>query len=215
MCRQGTISGGTGMPVSLLSRLGVAHPIIQAPMAGGWTTPALVAAVANAGGLGNLAGARLTVAEVRTPDRGDPAAHRSAVRHQLSDSNDPSRGPRGRPGAPGAGRDPAEAGHERTGGPGGAVRHRRRRCDARDRGAGSDRQLRDGIARAVRRAAPRGGRVRHRLRHDRCRGPGGGVRRCRRGRRHRAPKAAVTARPSSPASRRTRRWWAPWRWFLK
>jgi nitronate monooxygenase len=53
------------MPASLLSRLGIVHPIVQAPMAGGWTTPALVAAVAEAGGLGNLAGARLTALELR------------------------------------------------------------------------------------------------------------------------------------------------------
>ncbi len=54
------------MPATLLSRLGIAQPIFQAPMAGGWTTPALVAAVANAGGLGSLAGARLTSADIRS-----------------------------------------------------------------------------------------------------------------------------------------------------
>jgi nitronate monooxygenase len=53
------------MPSSLPSKLGVAHPVFQAPMAGGWTTPALVAAVSNAGGLGSLAGARLTAPEIR------------------------------------------------------------------------------------------------------------------------------------------------------
>ncbi|MFL6031265.1 MAG: nitronate monooxygenase, partial [Rubrobacteraceae bacterium] len=37
--------------------LGVRYPLIQAPMAGGWTTPELVAAVSNAGGFGSLAGA--------------------------------------------------------------------------------------------------------------------------------------------------------------
>ncbi|MFZ6679552.1 NAD(P)H-dependent flavin oxidoreductase [Undibacterium sp. Tian12W] len=36
------------------------HPIIQAPMAGGATTPELVAAVSNAGGLGSLAAPLLT-----------------------------------------------------------------------------------------------------------------------------------------------------------
>ncbi len=53
-------------------RLGIAHPIIQAPMGGGGSTPALVAAVSNAGGLGSLACAYLTpqqtaeaIAEVR------------------------------------------------------------------------------------------------------------------------------------------------------
>ncbi len=53
------------MPTPFLARLGMVHPLIQAPMAGGWTTPALVAAVANAGGLGTLAGARLTLTEMR------------------------------------------------------------------------------------------------------------------------------------------------------
>ncbi|TVS00154.1 MAG: nitronate monooxygenase [Rhodospirillales bacterium] len=38
----------------LLDRLAIRHPIIQAPMAGGATTPALVAAVSEAGGLGML-----------------------------------------------------------------------------------------------------------------------------------------------------------------
>ena len=40
-------------------------PVVQAPMAGGWTTPALVAAVSEAGGFGFLAGARLTADELR------------------------------------------------------------------------------------------------------------------------------------------------------
>lgn len=35
-------------------------PVVQAPMAGGWITPELVAAVANAGGLGMIAAARLS-----------------------------------------------------------------------------------------------------------------------------------------------------------
>jgi nitronate monooxygenase len=41
----------------LCDLLGVRYPLIQAPMAGGWTTPELVSAVSNAGGLGSLAGA--------------------------------------------------------------------------------------------------------------------------------------------------------------
>ncbi len=53
------------MRTSLTDRLGIALPIIQAPMAGGWTMPALVAAVFEAGGLGTLAGARITAAELR------------------------------------------------------------------------------------------------------------------------------------------------------
>ena len=44
----------------LLTRLGIEHPVIQAPMAGGPTTPELVAAVSNAGGLGSLGAAYLT-----------------------------------------------------------------------------------------------------------------------------------------------------------
>jgi nitronate monooxygenase len=40
-----------------LRDLGIKHPIIQAPMAGGPSTPELVAAVSNAGGLGSLGSA--------------------------------------------------------------------------------------------------------------------------------------------------------------
>jgi len=50
----------------LCRQLGIALPIVQAPMAGGWTTPALVAAVSNAGGLGMLAGARISAEALRT-----------------------------------------------------------------------------------------------------------------------------------------------------
>jgi nitronate monooxygenase len=39
--------------------LGTRYPIVQAPMAGGFTTPELVAAVSNAGGLGSIAGSML------------------------------------------------------------------------------------------------------------------------------------------------------------
>lgn len=53
------------MASSLLDRLGAQAPILQAPMAGGWTTPALVAAVAEAGAFGQLAGARLTADQIR------------------------------------------------------------------------------------------------------------------------------------------------------
>ncbi|GAA2087267.1 NAD(P)H-dependent flavin oxidoreductase [Actinomadura alba] len=41
------------------------HPIVQAPMAGGASTPALAAAVSNAGGLGFLAAGYKTVAQMR------------------------------------------------------------------------------------------------------------------------------------------------------
>jgi nitronate monooxygenase len=41
-------------------------PIIQGPMAGGANTPAMVAAVSNAGGLGSLAGSMLSLDAIRT-----------------------------------------------------------------------------------------------------------------------------------------------------
>ncbi|MCA1687298.1 MAG: nitronate monooxygenase [Actinobacteria bacterium] len=49
----------------LCDLLGVRNPIIQAPMAGGWTTPELVSAVSNAGGFGVLAGAGVTPERLR------------------------------------------------------------------------------------------------------------------------------------------------------
>jgi nitronate monooxygenase len=49
---------------ALTDRIGIRLPLVQAPMAGGWTTPELVAAVSNAGGLGMLAGSRLSVAQL-------------------------------------------------------------------------------------------------------------------------------------------------------
>jgi nitronate monooxygenase len=52
-----------------LLRLGVEHPIIQAPMAGGPSTPVLVAAASSAGALGSFAGGYLS-----------PEAIRSAIR---------------------------------------------------------------------------------------------------------------------------------------
>ena len=45
---------------SPLSSLGLSHPVLAAPMAGGPTTPALVAAAARAGSLGFLAAGYLT-----------------------------------------------------------------------------------------------------------------------------------------------------------
>jgi len=44
----------------LLKKLGIEHPIIQGPMGGGPSTPELVAAVSNAGGLGSLGAAYLS-----------------------------------------------------------------------------------------------------------------------------------------------------------
>jgi nitronate monooxygenase len=45
---------------TLLKLLGIEHPIIQGPLGGGPSTPELVAAVSNAGGLGSLGAAYLT-----------------------------------------------------------------------------------------------------------------------------------------------------------
>ncbi len=45
--------------------LGIEHPIVQAPMAGGPIIPELVAAVSNAGGLGSLGAAYLTPEKLR------------------------------------------------------------------------------------------------------------------------------------------------------
>jgi nitronate monooxygenase len=49
---------------NLLERLGIAVPIVQAPMAG-WATPALAAAVSNAGALGSLGLGPMTVESAR------------------------------------------------------------------------------------------------------------------------------------------------------
>ena len=48
--------------MTLLDKLGITHPIVQAPMAGA-TTPELAAAVSNFGGLGSL-GAGMTAPDV-------------------------------------------------------------------------------------------------------------------------------------------------------
>jgi nitronate monooxygenase len=48
----------------LTEMLGIELPIIQAPMGGGPTTPELVAAVSNAGGLGSIAGGYLTATQL-------------------------------------------------------------------------------------------------------------------------------------------------------
>ena len=49
--------------MSLLNTLNLTYPIIQAPMAGGATTPELIASVSNFGGLGSL-GAGMTAPDV-------------------------------------------------------------------------------------------------------------------------------------------------------
>jgi nitronate monooxygenase len=50
-------------------RLGLRVPLVQAPMAGGSTTPQLVAEVCRAGGLGSVAGAMLSPDELRAQIR--------------------------------------------------------------------------------------------------------------------------------------------------
>jgi nitronate monooxygenase len=52
------------MRTLLTQRLGIALPIIQAPMAGGGDTAELVAAVSNAGGLGSIGAAYLTPEQI-------------------------------------------------------------------------------------------------------------------------------------------------------
>ncbi len=52
-------------PRALADKLGVRYPILQAPMAGGPATPALVAEVSRAGGLGSLACGYLPAAQLR------------------------------------------------------------------------------------------------------------------------------------------------------
>lgn len=53
------------LATALTARLGIAHPIVQAPMAGGGDTAALVAAVGEAGGIGFLGSAYRTPAQIR------------------------------------------------------------------------------------------------------------------------------------------------------
>jgi nitronate monooxygenase len=55
---------------ALIERLGLALPIIQAPLAGGGDTPALVAAVSEAGGIGFIGAAYLTPAQIAEAARG-------------------------------------------------------------------------------------------------------------------------------------------------
>jgi len=49
---------------ALMRRLQLVHPIIQAPLAGGGDTPALIAAVCEAGGMGFIGGAYLTPEQI-------------------------------------------------------------------------------------------------------------------------------------------------------
>ncbi len=54
-----------GLDTGVTRLRGTRYPIVQAPMAGGFTTPELVAAVSNAGALGSLGGAVLPPNELR------------------------------------------------------------------------------------------------------------------------------------------------------
>jgi nitronate monooxygenase len=54
------------IPTVLMQRLGLAHPIIKAPLAGSGDTPELVAAVSNAGAIGFLGAAYLTPEQIRS-----------------------------------------------------------------------------------------------------------------------------------------------------
>lgn len=61
---------GAGWQRTAFTRLvGVDLPIVQAPMAGGWTPPRMVAEVSAAGGLGSLAGAMLSPDQLRAQIR--------------------------------------------------------------------------------------------------------------------------------------------------
>jgi nitronate monooxygenase len=55
-----------GLETRVAQLLGTRYAIVQAPMAGGFTTPELVAAVSNAGALGSLGGATLAPDELRS-----------------------------------------------------------------------------------------------------------------------------------------------------
>jgi len=63
----GSVAAWSDTP--LARRLGLRWPIVQAPMAGGPSTPELVAAVSAAGGLGSLAGAMLRPDDLRAAIR--------------------------------------------------------------------------------------------------------------------------------------------------
>ena len=65
----------------LTDLVGVRHPVVQTGM--GWVSgPRLVTGTANAGGLGILAGATMTVAELEAGDPRGQEPHRPAVRRQ-------------------------------------------------------------------------------------------------------------------------------------
>src|SRR5437763_1626065 len=63
----------------LMKSLGLEHPIVQAPMAGGGDTPRLVAAVSEAGALGSLGAAYLPPPQIPESAQGSEAGgHRGS-----------------------------------------------------------------------------------------------------------------------------------------
>src|SRR5882724_3797755 len=61
-------------PTAFTGRMGVQHPLVLAPMAGGPSTPALCSAVSEAGGLGSHGGAYVAPAKLREEIRAIRAA---------------------------------------------------------------------------------------------------------------------------------------------
>src|ERR1700737_5382810 len=61
-------------PTAFTGRMGVQHPLVLAPMAGGPSTPALCAAVSEAGGVGAHGGAYVAPAKLREEIRAIRAA---------------------------------------------------------------------------------------------------------------------------------------------
>jgi len=61
-------------PTAFTERMGIQHPLVLAPMAGGPSTPALCAAVSEAGGLGSHGGAYVAPAKLREEIRAIRAA---------------------------------------------------------------------------------------------------------------------------------------------
>src|SRR5690349_16384797 len=64
-CIMSSAPSSAELRTELCDLLGIRYPIIQAPMAGGHTTPELAAAVTNAGGLGMLAATGIPPAKLR------------------------------------------------------------------------------------------------------------------------------------------------------
>src|SRR5258708_29241981 len=81
-------------------KLGLSLPLVQAPMGGGPTTPSLVAAVSEAGGLGSIAGGDPSPPPIRAPSAaGRPPPPRPLPREPLSAPRGPRPDPR-RPSPP-------------------------------------------------------------------------------------------------------------------